>query len=173
LFSGGSRAIADDTLNILFAGEANAARTIIAEALLRRLGGEAFRAFSAGRNPAFNIHGHTLETLKQAGYVTDNLYPKSWQEFARPTAPALHVVVTMDEALKRGPFPIWFSDPVYVHWPYPDPQVVAEGDMERRGAYRRLYGDLEQQILKLTGMNLKGLSPYALKDRLDAIAPKL
>jgi arsenate reductase len=79
----------------------------------------------------------------------------------------------MDEALKRGPFPIWFSDPVYVHWPYPDPQVVAEGDMERRGAYRRLYGDLEQQILKLTGMNLKGLSPYALKDRLDAIAPKL
>jgi len=173
LFSGGSRAIADDTLNILFAGEANAARTIIAEALLRRLGGEAFGAYSAGRNPALNIHGHTLETLKQAGYVTDNLYPKSWQEFVRPTAPALHVVVTMDEALKRGPFPIWFSDPVYVHWPYSDPQAVAEGDMERRGAYRRLYGDLEQQILKLTGMNLKGLSPYALKDRLDAIAPKL
>ncbi|MCR4378729.1 MAG: hypothetical protein NUV50_11635 [Rhodospirillales bacterium] len=159
-------------MHILFAGEANAARTIIAEALLRRLGGAAFEAYSAGRNPALHIHAHTLETLKQAGYVTDTLSPKSWQEFVRPTAPALHVVVTMDEALKRGPFPIWFSNPVYVHWPYPNPQTVGGDDMERRGVYRRLYSDLEQQILRLTGMNLKGLSSYALKDKLDAIAPK-
>lgn len=143
----------------------------MAEALLRRLGGDAFEVYSAGRNPAKQISAHTLETLRQAGYPTDDLHPKSWQVFVKPTAPALQVVITMDEALKRGPFPIWFSNPVYVHWPFADPQTVPGGDMERRGAYRRLYGNMEQQILKLAGLNVKDLNPHALKGKLDSIAP--
>lgn len=144
----------------------------MAEALLRRQGGGVFEVFSAGRNPLSQINAHTFETLKQAGYATENLYPKSWKIFVKPMAPALHVVVTLDEALKRGPFPIWFSNPVYVHWPFVDPETFPQDDMERRAAYRRLYGAMEQQILKLMGLKLKGLNPNDLKTAMDAIAPK-
>ena len=157
---------------MLFVGEANSARSIIAEALLARLGGGAFQVFSAGRNPVGHISAHALEALEQAGSDTSGLRPKSWNEFVTPTAPTLDVVVTVESALKNGPFPIWYSNPVYVHWPFANPQTLSHGDRERQGAHRRLYGDMEQQILKLTALDLKGLSGHALKAKLDTIAPK-
>jgi len=145
----------------------------MAEALLGRLGGKAFQAFSAGRSPAGQLGAHTSETLKQAGYDISSLYPKSWNTFVSPTAPALHVVVTLDDALKNGPFPAWFSVPVYVHWPFANPHAAPGGDQERQGAHRRLYSAMEQQMLSLTGLGVKGLTGSALKAKLASIAPKL
>ena len=157
---------------MLFVGEANSSRSIMAEALLNRSGGGAFRVFSAGHKPANILSAHTLETLKQAGYDTSALRPKSWNDFVTPSAPTLHVVVTLDDALKKGPYPIWYSSPVHVHWPFINPQAVAGGDAELKGAHRRLYGDMEQQILKLLGLDLTGLEPAQLKTKLAAIAPR-
>ncbi|HEY9164106.1 MAG TPA: arsenate reductase ArsC [Magnetovibrio sp.] len=157
---------------MLFVSEGNAARSIMAEALLKRLGSRTFQVFSAGRKPADHLNAHTLETLKQAGYDTSELRPKSWDMFVTPSAPTLHVVVTLDDAMKKGPFPIWYCNPMHVHWPFADPQAVAGGDAERKGAHRRLYGDMEQQILKLLGLDLTGLNDYALKAKLSFIAPK-
>lgn len=144
----------------------------MAEALLTRLGGGAFQVFSAGRAPGGQISAHTLETLKQAGYDTSALYPKSWKTFVSPSAPTMDVVVTLDDALKNGPFPIWYTKPVYAHWPFVNPQTSAHNDQERQGAHRRLFGDMEQQMLKLAALNLKGLGPAALQARFASIAPK-
>lgn len=144
----------------------------MAEALLTRLGRGAFHVFSAGNRPANQVSAHTLETLRQAGYDVSNLEAKSWNVFVKPTAPNLDVVVTLDPSLKNGPFPIWYSNPVHVHWPFVDPHTLGGDDTQRKGAHRRLYGDLEQQILKLLGLNLAGLDGYALRDKLSAIAPK-
>lgn len=141
----------------------------MAEAILRRLAHGAFEVYSAGRAPVQNVSAHALETLKQAGYPTDHLQPKSWNDFVTFSAPNLDVVVTLDEGLKKGPFPIWYSNPVYVHWPFDDPDK-AQGDEARQEAYRRLYGTLEQQMLKLAGQDLATLSGGTLKARLQAIA---
>lgn len=157
---------------MLFVSEGNAARSIMAEALLTRLGARTFQVFSAGHKPADHLNAHTLETLKQAGYDTSELRPKSWNTFVTPSAPTLHAVVTLDDALKKGPLPIWYCSPVHVHWPFVDPQSAMGDDVERKGAHRRLYGDMEQQILKLLSLDLTGLSGYALKAKLTAIAPK-
>ena len=153
-------------------GEGNVARSIMAEALLARLGGSAFQGFSAGRNPASHINAHAQEVLNQAGCHTPGLRPKSWNEFVTFAAPTLDIVVTVESALKNGPFPIWYSNPVYVHWPFANPQTLAHGDNERQGAHRLLYIAMEQQIRKLAALDLKGLSGNALKAKLDAIVPK-
>ena len=145
----------------------------MAEALLRRLGRGAFEVFSAGNRPANQVSAHTLETLRQAGYDVSTLQAKSWDVFVKPTAPNLDVVVSLDKSLKNGPFPIWYSNPVHVHWPFVDPLTLGTEDGERQGAHRRLYGDMEQQILKLMGLNLIGLADHALRDKLATIAPKL
>lgn len=157
---------------MLFVGESNVARTIMAEALLVRLGGDAFEVFSAGRNPAAHIGAHTLEVLQQAGCPTAELRPKSWNDFVTPSAPTIDVVVTLDDALKNGPFPIWYNKPVHVHWSFANPLLLAQNDGELQGTHRRLYGDMEQQILKLAALNLQDLSPYALQTKLMSIAPK-
>lgn len=168
----GAQPITDKILNVLFVGESNTARSIIAEALLSRLGGNAFQVFSAGRNPAAHLGAHTLEVLKQAGCPTESLRPKSWNEFVSPSAPTLDVVITLDEGLKNGPFPIWYNKPVHVHWPFANPQALSHNDSELQGAHRRLYGDMEQQMLKLAGLKLAGLSNYALQTKLMSITPK-
>ena len=141
----------------------------MAEAIAGRIVRQAVSPYSAGREPASVVSAHALETLKQAGYDTEGLEPKSWNSFVNFSAPSLHVVVTMDDALKNGPFPIWYSSPVHVHWPFADPE--AGGGMDKQEVYRRLYGALEQQMLKLAGLDLSGLDGNALKARLQAIAP--
>jgi len=158
-------------LTVLFLDKDNAARSILAEALLRRLGGGAFDVYSAGRAPAAKIDAHALETLGQAGCDVEPLHTKSWTEFAAASAPGLDIVVTLAEALKDGPFPAWFSNPVHAHWPFPDP-VQEDGDAARRAAFRRLYGAMEQQILKMTALDLDGLAADDLRQRLRSIAPE-
>lgn len=145
----------------------------MAEAIARRVVYKSVVAYSAGRKPAATVDAHALETLRQAGYDIDGLEPKSWNSFVNFSAPSLHVVVTMDEGLKKGPFPIWYSAPVHVHWPFADPEAASGGDREKQEVYRRLYGALEQQMLKLAGMNVEGLDANALKARLQSIAPTL
>ena len=144
----------------------------MAEALLARFGGEAYQAFSAGRNPDRQVSAHAHETLKQAGFNTVNLRSKSWDEFVAPTAPTIDIVVTLDHALKDGPFPIWHNKPVFAHWPFDNPRNLSQNDQERQGMHRRLFSSLEQQILKLTSLNLNGLGSYAMTTKLSAIGPK-
>lgn len=163
-------------MNVLFLSEANAARSIMAEALLARLGGETYQAFSAGRNPGrtpgSKVSAHALETLKLAGFNTVNLRSKSWNEFVTPTAPTIDIVVTLDHALEGGPFPIWHNKPVFAHWPFDNPQKLSQNDQERQGMHRRLFSSLEHQILKLTSLKLDGLGSYAMTTKLNAISPK-
>lgn len=153
-------------------GERNTARTIYAEALLGRLGGGVFDIHSAGRNPVDQISAHAIETLSQAGYDVANLKPKSWKTFEHYMSPNLDVIITLDDALKNGPFPIWYSNPVYVHWSFADPNKACVDDASCRETYRRLYGVMEQQILKMTGLKLQGLSPSDLRQKLQAIQPQ-
>ena len=55
---------------ILFLCTRNSARSIMAECAMQRCGGERFRAFSAGSNPADRVHPATLRLLNELGYET-------------------------------------------------------------------------------------------------------
>lgn len=80
--------------------------------------------------------------------------------------------MTLDHALKDGPFPIWHNKPVFAHWHFDNPQKLSQNDLERQGMYRRLFSSLEQQILKLTSLKLNGLGSYAMTTKLSGIGPK-
>src|SRR5689334_11150891 len=79
--------------NILFLCTGNSARSILAEALLNRLGDGAWHGFSAGSFPKGQVHPAALDLLAKRGFPTENLRSKSWDEFADPAGPRIDHVI--------------------------------------------------------------------------------
>ena len=77
------------TYNALFLCTGNSARSILAEAILNRLGEGRIRAYSAGSDPKARPHSMALEVLTERGYDISNLRSKRWDEFAEAGAPSL------------------------------------------------------------------------------------
>jgi arsenate reductase (thioredoxin) len=95
--------MADRPYNVLFLCTANSARSIIAEAILNKIGAGKFRAFSAGSHPRGQINPHALQLLQSLGYDISSFRSKSWSEFADPGAPLLDFVFTVCAAPPAKP----------------------------------------------------------------------
>src|SRR6188508_1076949 len=68
------------TARVLFACTHNSARSQMAEAMLRELGGSAFEAFSAGTE-ATGIRPETVEVMSEIGYDLGGQRSKTMEEF--------------------------------------------------------------------------------------------
>ena len=82
-------------INLLFLCTGNSARSLIAEGVLRQLGGRAFNAFSAGSHPTGKPNPHAIAVLRQHDIDTGFVRSKSWDEFASADAPQLDLIITV------------------------------------------------------------------------------
>jgi protein-tyrosine-phosphatase len=98
--------------NVLFLSNCNTGRSIFAKAVMNRLGGQNFRGFSAGMQPADELDPLVRDVLRVARYPTDGLFPKSWQDFAHADAPPLDFVFTLCDPNAGEPVPHWPGRPV-------------------------------------------------------------
>ena len=155
--------------NVLFLCTGNSARSIMAEAILNRLGKDKFRAFSAGSDPKGAVHPGTLTLLNKLGYDTSGLRSKSWNEFAAPGAPALDFVFTVCDNAASEVCPVWPGQPMTAHWGIPDPAAVTGDDITVARAFRNAYAALERRIELFAALPFKSLDRMALKKRLDQI----
>lgn len=159
----------EKSFNVLFLCTGNSARSILAEAALRRWGAGRFQSLSAGSQPKGQVHPLAIELLEQLQLPTDGLRSKSWDEFAQPGAPVLDFVFTVCDHAAREMCPIWPGQPMTAHWGVQDPAAATGTDEHKRAAFRQAYRELEARIKIFVNLPLAALDRARLKARVDEI----
>jgi protein-tyrosine-phosphatase len=154
------------TYNVLFLCTGNSARSILAEAILNRICGDNFRAYSAGSDPKGQVNPYALALLERLGFPTADLRSKNWDEFAVPGAPKLDFIFTVCDNAAGEVCPIWPGQPMTAHWGIPDPPAAEGGPEKIEAAFKDAFVSLQRRIELFTALPLKSLDKISLKQKL-------
>ena len=156
--------MSDQVFNVLFLCTGNSARSIIAEAILNRVGAGRFKAFSAGSHPKGEVHPYALQLLKSLNHDTSFARSKDWNEFAAPGAPEMDFVFTVCDDAASETCPVWPGQPMTAHWGVPDPAAVEGTDAEKHLAFAETYRMLNNRISIFTSLPMDMLDRLALAE---------
>lgn len=165
--------MSDQTYNVLFLCTGNSARSILAEAILNRLGQGRFRAYSAGSQPKGQVHPYALELLRSLNHDTSFARSKNWEEFAGPDAPVMDFVFTVCDNAANEACPVWPGQPMTAHWGVPDPAAAEGTEAEKHLAFADAYRMLNNRISIFTSLPLASLDKLTLQSRLREIGREL
>jgi ArsR family transcriptional regulator, arsenate/arsenite/antimonite-responsive transcriptional repressor / arsenate reductase (thioredoxin) len=157
------------SFNVLFLCTHNSARSIMAEALLTRIGRGRFNAYSAGSEPADRPMPEVIERLKKLGHDTGMLRCKSWNEFMGPTAPRMDFVIALCDTPQGQSCPDFGDKAMTGAWPLPDPAQFIGSAAEHTALLNELYGMIRRRLEIFTSLPFESLNKMALKARLDEI----
>jgi len=128
---------------VLFLCTGNSARSILAEALLRRTDPWRFESCSAGSHPKGEVHPLTLRVLKEVYRIdASDARSKSWEELR--DHPFDFVITVCDDA--RESCPVWPGQPIAAHWGVPDPAAVEGPEDKQYAAFREAARVLARRI---------------------------
>ena len=149
--------MAGKPINVLVLCTGNSDRSVLAEVLINDLGGGRWQAYSAGSHPTGKVNPLSIEVLKEKGHSVEGLRSKSWDEFARPGAPEMDLVITVCNNAAGEICPIWPGHPSKLHLGFPDP-AAAQGNGEMRLAeFRKVYAMIEKNVRRLLDLGLDRL----------------
>ncbi len=155
--------------NVLFLCTGNSARSIMAESILRKVGGDRFNAFSAGSHPKGAVHPLALKVLESYGLPTEGLRSKPWDEFATETSPKLDFEFTVCDNAAGEACPHWPGQPMTAHWGIEDPAAVKGTDLEKERAFVLACRYLRNRITIFNALPLASLDRLALTAKLREI----
>jgi protein-tyrosine-phosphatase/DNA-binding transcriptional ArsR family regulator len=155
--------------NVLFLCTHNSARSIMAEAILTKFGGERFRAYSAGSEPNPKPMREVVDKLQALGHDVSDLYCKSWEEFANPGAPRMDFVIALCDTLDRQSCPDFGDKVVTARWSLPDPAKFTGRGVERSAMLNELYASIHRRVMIFINLPFAKLDRMAMCVRLDEI----
>lgn len=164
------------TTHVLILCTHNSARSVLSEGMLNHLAaklGKDVKAHSAGSAPSGRLNPFAIEALNNAGIDTSAYRSKSWDEFTSPEAPPLSIVITVCDSAAAETCPVFFggpgTQPVKVHWGYPDPSHADGGDEGKRRAFELTRQAIGYRMLQLLALPLETMDRAALQTALAEI----
>ncbi|WP_138469370.1 helix-turn-helix domain-containing protein [Poseidonocella sp. HB161398] len=165
----GDAAMTDRKYNVLFICTGNSARSIFAEALLRKLAGDRFEAFSAGTRPSSELNPVALRVLHDKGHDIGRLRAKNVAEVSGDGAPQFDFVFTVCDQAANEECPAWEGQPVSGHWGMPDPVKATGTGAEKALAFQQAYGALKHRIEAFAALPVESLDRIGLQAAVDEI----
>ncbi|MFO1171714.1 MAG: arsenate reductase ArsC [Hyphomicrobiaceae bacterium] len=159
----------EGSLNVLFLCTGNTARSILAECILRKIGGDKFRAFSAGNQPKGIVNPLALRVLASHDMPTGDLRSKSWSEFATRDAPAMDFVITVCDSAAGEVCPVWPGQPMTAHWGIEDPATVEGTSIDKERAFEQAFQFLSRRIEAFAALPISSLNKLRLLTELRRI----
>jgi arsenate reductase (thioredoxin) len=126
---------------VLFLCTGNSARSQMAEALLRHLGGNRFEAHSAGLDPK-GMNPLTVEALAEIGLDTKGQSSKSLQIYLGQHFD--HVITVCDHANEKCP--AWPGKTQKHHWSFEDPAAATGTHEEQLNVFRKIRDQISARI---------------------------
>ena len=153
--------------NVLFVCTGNAARSIMAEAILSHVGMGRFAAYSAGSHPAARVHPETEQQIAMAQMGGGAFRTKSWEMFAWPGTPRMDFVITLCAVAASRPQPRFPGNPISVHWATPNPEAVEGSREDVRRAFGAVFGLLNERIRAMVALSAAERGKEALGRELE------
>lgn len=141
-------------MKILYICTHNRCRSILSEAITNHLSGGKLQAYSAGSQPAGEVHPLSLKFLAEKDIPTTGLQSQSWDEFESEQP---DIVVTVCDSAAAEVCPVWFGDTAKVHWGLKDPSKLQGSEEELRAAFFDVMNTIEQRVKKLLELDLQDL----------------
>jgi arsenate reductase len=129
---------------ILFLCTGNSARSQMAEAFLRKYGGDRFEAHSAGLTPR-GLNPLTAKVMDEVGIDVSGQRSKGVEEYLGK----MHfqaLITVCDNAEKNCPT-VWPGVNTRLHWSFEDPADFEGTEEQRLAKFREVRDQIEQRIL--------------------------
>jgi len=124
---------------ILCAG--NSARSQMAEALLREMGGDRFEVASAGVAPSF-VRPEAIAVMREVDIDISGHKSKSADEFTNQEFD--YVITVCDNANEQCP--VFPGNTRRIHWSFDDPATVKGDEEQRLVVFRRVRDEIRQRL---------------------------
>lgn len=153
-------------MKILYICTHNRCRSILSEAITNYLSQGRLQAYSAGSQPAGEVHPLSLKYLAEKGISVEGLKSQSWDDFESEQP---NIVVTVCDSAASESCPVWFGDTAKVHWGLPDPSKLEGSEEAKRDAFMAVMQIIEQRIQKLLDLDLEDLSKEERQQALNSL----
>jgi len=137
--------------NILYICTHNRCRSILSEAITNHLSDGRIQAFSAGSQPAGEVHPLSLKYLAEHSVSTQGLRSQSWDEFESIQP---DIVITVCDSAAAEQCPVWFGKTIKLHWGLKDPSKVVGSESEVKAAFEACIATITSRVNELLQLDL-------------------
>ncbi|SFO09936.1 arsenate reductase [Cohaesibacter marisflavi] len=155
--------------NVLFLCTGNSSRSLMAEAILGRMGKGRFKTFSAGSQPAGQPNPWAIQLLEQFGYQICRLRSKNWSEYSRPGCPQMDHIITVCDRAAGETCPVWPGNPATAHWGIADPAAEVGDDKDMQLAFLTAYAHLSDRIGRFVALPIESMDAETLRQAMQEI----
>ena len=128
---------------VLFLCTGNSARSQMAEALLRKYGGDQFEAHSAGLQPK-GMNPLTVKVMQEVGIDVSSQKSKGVGEYLGKVL-FQYLITVCDDADKNCPT-VWPGVNKREHWSFEDPAAFEGTEAEKLAKFREIRDQIEVRI---------------------------